>query len=47
MKVEYFPTKNWYISERNMELFENHVQRVIEKFLSVKLLDGFLLCIQG
>ena len=26
MKVEYFPTKNWYISKRNMELFEDRVQ---------------------
>ena len=26
MKVEYFPMKNWYISERNMELFEDRVQ---------------------
>ena len=26
MKVEYFPTKNWYIPERNMELFEDRVQ---------------------
>ena len=25
MKVEYFPRKNWYISERNMELFEERV----------------------
>ena len=25
MKVEYFPTKNWYISERNMGLFEDRV----------------------
>ena len=44
MKVEYFPMKNWYISERNMELFED---RVIEQFLSVKRLDGFVLSIQG
>ena len=26
MKVEYFPTKIWYISKRNMELFEDRVQ---------------------
>ena len=26
MKVEYFPAKNWYISKRNMELFEDRVQ---------------------
>ena len=26
MKVEYFPTKDWYISKRNMELFEDRVQ---------------------
>ena len=26
MKVEYFLTKNRYISKRNMELFEDHVQ---------------------
>ena len=26
MKVEYFPTKNWYISKRNMESFEDSVQ---------------------
>ena len=26
MKVEYFATKNWYISKRNMELFEDRVQ---------------------
>ena len=26
MKVEYFPTKNWYISKRNMELFVDRVQ---------------------
>ena len=26
MKVEYFTTKNWYISKRNMELFEDRVQ---------------------
>ena len=26
MKEEYFPTKNWYISKRNMELFEDRVQ---------------------
>ena len=26
MEVEYFPTKNWYISKRNMELFEDRVQ---------------------
>ena len=26
MKVEYFPTRNWYISKRNMELFEDRVQ---------------------
>ena len=40
MKVEYFQTKNWYTSKRNMELFEDHGQ-------SVKRLDGFVLCIQG
>ena len=40
MKVEYFPTKNWYISERNMELNEDRVSRVIEKFSSVKRLHG-------
>ena len=26
MKVEYFPRKIWYISKRNMELFEDRVQ---------------------
>ena len=26
MKVEYFRTKNWNISKRNMELFEDRVQ---------------------
>ena len=26
MKVEYFPTKNCYISGRNMELVEDRVQ---------------------
>ena len=26
MKIEYFPTKNWYISERNMEVVEDRVQ---------------------
>ena len=26
MKVEYFPTKNWYISKRNVELFVDRVQ---------------------
>ena len=26
MKEEYFPTKNWYNSKRNMELFEDRVQ---------------------
>ena len=26
MKVEYFPRKNWNISKRNMELFEDRVQ---------------------
>ena len=26
MKVEYFPTKNWCISKRNIELFEDRVQ---------------------
>ena len=26
MKVEYFPTKNLYISKRNMEFFEYRVQ---------------------
>ena len=26
MKVQYFPTKNWYTLERNMELFEDRVQ---------------------
>ena len=45
MKAEYFPSKNWYISKRNKELFR--VRRVIKKFLSVKRLDGFVLCIQG
>ena len=32
-----------------MELFEDHKvsSRVIEKFPSVKRLDGFVLCIQG
>ena len=40
MKVEYFPKKNWYISETNMELTEDRVSRVIEKFLSVKRLHG-------
>ena len=36
MKVEYFPTKNWYISERNMELFEDRVQPCHRKvFLKV------------
>ena len=45
MKVEYFPTKNWYSSKRNMELFVS--SRVIEKFLSVNRLDGFVLCLQG
>ena len=37
MKVEYFSMQNQYISKRNMELFEDRVQR----------LDGFVLCIQG
>ena len=23
MKVEYFPRKNWHISKRNVELFED------------------------
>ena len=45
MKVEYFPTKNWYSSKRNMELFVS--SHVIEKFLSVNRLDGFVLCLQG
>ena len=45
MKAEYFPSKNWYISKRNKELFEYRVRRVIKKFLSVKRLDGFVLCI--
>ena len=26
MKIEYFPTKNWYISGRNMEVVEDRVQ---------------------
>ena len=26
MKVEYSPTKNWYISKRNMELVEDRVR---------------------
>ena len=26
MTVEYFPKKNWYISKRNVELFEDRVQ---------------------
>ena len=45
MKIEHFPTKNWYISQRNVELFEDRASRVIER--SVKRLDGFVLCIQG
>ena len=27
MKVEYFPRENWYISKRNIELFEDRVQQ--------------------
>ena len=26
MKIEHFPTKNWYISQRNVRLFEDRVQ---------------------
>ena len=26
MKVEYFPTRNWYISKRNMMFFEDRIQ---------------------
>ena len=44
MKVEYFSNENWNISKRNMELFEDRVQRVIEKFISVKRLDSLVLC---
>ena len=28
MKVEYFPTKNWYISKRNMVLFAVNLNTV-------------------
>ena len=43
MKVEYFPTKNWYSSKRNMELFEDRVQPCHWKVFSVKRLDSFVL----
>ena len=32
MKEEYFPTKNWYISKRNMELFETESSLVTKSF---------------
>ena len=35
MKVEYFPTKNWYISKRNMELFEDRVQPCLREDVSI------------
>ena len=47
MKVEYFPTKNWYSSKRNRSYLRTVSCHGIEKLLSVKCLDGFVLCIQG
>ena len=49
MKVEYFPTKNWYISKRKNGVIRGLCSAVsLKSFqLSVKRLDGFILCIQG
>ena len=45
MQVEKNKIKNWYIKKRKWNYWRTG--RVIEKFLSVKRLDGFVLCIQG
>ena len=47
MKVEYFPMKNWYSLKRNRSYLRTVSCHGIEKLLSVKCLDGFVLCIQG
>ena len=47
MKVEYFPTKIGIFQREIWSYLRTVSSRVIEKFLSVKCLDGFVLCIQG
>ena len=47
MKVEYFQRKIGIFQRGIWSYLRTMSSRVIEKFLSVKLLDGFLLCIQG
>ena len=47
MKVEYFPTKIGIFQIEIWSYLRTVSSRVIEKFLSVKRLDGFVLCIQG
>ena len=47
MKVEYFPTKIGIFQIKIWSYLRTVSSRVIEKFLSVKRLDGFMLRIQG
>ena len=47
MKVEYFPRKISIFQREIWSYLRTVSSRVIEKFLSVKRLDGFVLCIQG
>ena len=47
MKVEYFQRKIGIVQREIWSYLRTVSSRVIEKFLSVKRLDGFVLCIQG
>ena len=47
MKVEYFQRKIGIVQREIWSYLRTVSSRVIEKFFSVKRLDGFVLCIQG
>ena len=47
MKLEYFLRKISIFQREIWSYLRTVSSRVIEKFLSVKRLDGFVLCIQG
>ena len=47
MKVEYFPTKIGIFQIEIWSYLRTVSSHVIKKFLSVKRLDGFVLCIRS
>ena len=47
MKVEYFQRKIGIFQREIWSYLRTESSRVIEKLLSVKRLDGIVLCIQG